>query len=76
MILLPILKNKHIMTTLEYKTLIFPPNLFYSLQEFEEFIKIREEGWKEGLENVLKVCIKNELYEYCALIKKELDKGV
>jgi hypothetical protein len=61
------------MTTLQYQTLIFPPNLFYTLEEFEKFIKIREEGWYEGLLAVLKVCEKHELYEYCAIIKRELD---
>jgi hypothetical protein len=62
------------LTKLEYETLIFPPNLFYSIEEFQEFVKIREEGWKKGMLNLLKVCEDNELYEYCAVIKKELDK--
>tara|TARA_R110000868_G_scaffold178163_4_gene417707 strand:+ start:461 stop:655 length:195 start_codon:yes stop_codon:yes gene_type:complete len=61
------------LTTLEYQTLIFPPNLFYSLEEFTHFIKIREPEWRQGLLNLLKVCEENELYEYCAAIKKELE---
>lgn len=48
--------------------------MFYSVEEFAEFIQIREDGWKEAMENLLKVCEERELYEYCAVIKKELDK--
>jgi len=62
------------LTSLEYQTLIFPVNYFYSVEEFAEFIKIKEDGWKEAMENLLKVCEERELYEYCAVIKKELDK--
>lgn len=62
------------MTRLEYESLIFPTNLFHSIEEFEEFIKIREDGWLQGMKNLLKICEQNELYEYCAVIKKELDK--
>lgn len=62
------------LTSIEYQTLIFPPNLFHSIEEFTEFIKIKEDGWKQGLMNLLKVCEDNELYEYCAVIKIELDK--
>ena len=62
------------MTTLEYQTLLFPPNLLYSLEEFKEFVKMREVRWKQGLLNLLKVCEDKELYEYCTIIKKELDK--
>lgn len=63
------------MTTLEYQTLIFPPNLFHNLTEFEQFIKIKEDGWEVGLKNLLKRCEDEELFEYCALIKKELDEN-
>jgi hypothetical protein len=62
------------MTTLEYKTLIFPPNLFYDIYEFKQFVQIKEDGWREGLLNLLKICEYDELYEYCAIIKEELDK--
>ncbi len=62
------------MTKLEYETLIFPPNLFYSLEEFEIFVQIKEEGWEQGLKNLLKLCEQHELYEYCSIIKKEMDK--
>lgn len=63
------------MTTFEYQTLIFPPNLFYNLEEFKEFIKIRETGWEVGLKNLLKLCEQFELYEYCVILKKELDEN-
>ena len=62
------------MTALEYQTLIFPPNLFYDLDEFKKFIAIREEGWEQGLNNLLKLCERHELYEYCSRIKQELEK--
>ncbi|NDB86342.1 MAG: hypothetical protein EB127_27140 [Alphaproteobacteria bacterium] len=62
------------MTTLEYQTLLVPINLLYSLSEFTEIVKVRELGWKQGMLNLLKVCEVKELYEYCAIIKKELDK--
>lgn len=61
------------MTTIEYQTLIFPPNLFYNLDEFKEFLTIKEDGWKQGLEKLLKLCETHELYEYCSLIKNELE---
>lgn len=62
------------MTRLEYESLIFPTNLFHSVEEFEEFVKIKEEGWEQGLLNLMEICEKNELYEYCAIIKKELER--
>jgi hypothetical protein len=61
------------MTTLEYETLIFPPNLFYDLEEFKKFVKVKEEGWEDGLRNLLRLCERNDLFEYCSIIKKELD---
>lgn len=63
------------MTTLEYQTLIFPPNLFYNTEEFKEFLTIKEDGWEQGLQKLLKLCETHELYEYCSLIKNELDKS-
>lgn len=62
------------MTKIEYETLIFPPNCIYSIEEFKEVVQVREDGWRQGMLNLLKVCEDNELYEYCAVIKKELDK--
>ena len=62
------------MTTLEYKTLIVPVNLLYTLEDFSEAVKSDEVGWEKGLANLLKVCEDKELYEYCTVIKKELDK--
>lgn len=62
------------MTTIEYQTLVLPINLLYTLEEFSDVIKVREVEWRKGLMNLLKVCESKELYEYCAVIKKELDK--
>jgi hypothetical protein len=62
------------MTNFEYQTLIFPPNLFHNLEEFKQFIQIKEDGWEKGLQNLLVRCENEELYEYCDLIKKELEK--
>jgi hypothetical protein len=59
---------------LEYKTMIFPPNYFYDLEEFSLKIQSRELYWREGLQNVLQNCEEHELYEYCQLIKIELEK--
>lgn len=62
------------MTKLQYETLIFPPSLFYNLDEFKEFLTIKDDGWEQGLEKLLKLCETHELYEYCSLIKNELEK--
>lgn len=64
------------MTTLEYRTMLIPVNLLYTLEGFSEAVKSREDGWEVGLVNLLKVCENKELYEYCAVIKKELTKEV
>lgn len=60
------------MTEIEYKTLISPPNMVYTQDEFKIAVKNREIGWKQGLNNVLIHCERLELYEYCAIIHKEL----
>jgi hypothetical protein len=63
------------MTSIEYQTLIFHPNLFKDKDDFRRFCKIREEGWKGGLKKLLKLYEEYELYEYCAIIKEELDNN-
>ena len=60
------------MTEIEYKTLILPPNMVYTHDEFKNAVKSREIGWREGLNKVLSYCERLELYEYCAIIYKEL----
>ena len=62
------------MTDFEYQTLIFPPNLVKTIDEFKEFVLIKEEGWETGLKNLLKICEREELYEYCTIIRDELEK--
>jgi len=63
------------MTEIEYKTMIFPPDMVYSLDEFKEAVKTREEGWQYGLNRLLKLCEDKELYEYCSIIYSELQKN-
>jgi hypothetical protein len=62
------------LTKIEYQTLIFPPNLVYSLEDFKAAVKSREKEWKNGLANVLKICEDRALYEYCAIILREINK--
>jgi len=46
--------------------------MVYTQDEFKIAVKSREIGWERGLNNVLRHCEKLELYEYCAIICKEL----
>jgi len=59
-----------------HMTPVLPPNAAHTLEEFERAAKVKEVGWKNGMPSLLKVCEDNELYEYCAVIKKELDRDV
>jgi hypothetical protein len=61
-----------------YNELIHPRNLFKSVEDLKEFIKIYDEDllseYWDGLSVMLKLCEDDELYEYCAIIKKKLDE--
>lgn len=61
----------------EYDELTRPVNLFKSNEEVQQFIKIRLfvdlETHVRNLENMLELCEYDECYEWCALIKAEID---
>lgn len=59
----------------KYRELISPQNLFSDIEEVENFCKIREDGWREGLYKFLEICEFLELYEYCGIIKREIEKS-
>lgn len=62
----------------EYNELIRPVNLFKSDDEVERFIKIRLFGdldtHIQSLENMLELCAEDECYEWCQIIKNEIDQ--
>jgi hypothetical protein len=61
----------------EYEELIRPTNLFKSTDEVRRFIKVRLFGDVDthvrSLENMLARCEEDECYEWCAVIKTEID---
>lgn len=61
----------------EYEELIRPINLFKSTDEVRRFIKVRLFGDVDthvrSLENMLALCEEDECYEWCAIIKTEID---
>lgn len=55
-----------------YKSLISPSNLFSSKEEVIDFLNI--ESTIEDLEEFLKACEEEELYEYCSLIRDKINE--
>lgn len=60
----------------EYLDLINPVNLFVDKIDFENFLDIRggftDEEYTEGLESLLVICNREELYEYSELVSQKL----
>lgn len=56
---------------MNYQDLINPTTLFCDIEEVKEFVKI--DCSITDLECFLDACEKEELYEYCVIIKREID---
>lgn len=60
----------------EYLSFINPANLFIDENDFKRFIEIRDglndEEYREALEYLLGWCEREELFEYCQIIKNKL----
>lgn len=59
---------------LEYEELINPKNLFTCVEEVVEFLKLPASV--SELEAFLYRCEREELYEYCQLVKKEIESKI
>ena len=60
----------------EIERLMRPCNLFKSEQEVNDFIQVVGTdvmAYKLGLEEMLRLCEEDELFEWCSIIKKKLD---
>lgn len=60
----------------EYLRFINPANLFVDENDFKKFIEIRDgldDGeYRDALEYLMGWCEREELYEYCQIIKNKL----
>jgi hypothetical protein len=56
----------------EYNDLISPKKLFESDKELDDFLEI--DASIDDLESFLKICEKDEMYEYCSKIQKKIKK--
>lgn len=60
----------------EYLRFINPANLFVDELDFKRFIEIRDglndSEYRDALEYLLGWCEREELYEYCQIIKQKL----
>lgn len=60
----------------EYLSFINPANLFIDETDFKNFIEIRDglndSEYQEALEYLLGWCEREELFEYCQIIKTKL----
>lgn len=60
----------------EYLRFINPSNLFIDECDFKRFIEIRDglndDEYREALEYLLGWCEREELFEYCQIIKNKL----
>lgn len=60
----------------EYLRFINPSNLFIDETDFKRFIEIRagltDDEYREALEYLLGWCEREELFEYCQIIKNKL----